>query len=127
MNVSSLDASIVVMPSPSPGMSVFDEHRRTNRLPRPARVTRVASAVLGVLEVEAAAGVPRGALVAVRWYAAGVADHPGEVQEVPRHERRVPVGEVVGGTAGALVQVRRAGPGLTDPSRIRLRRDDVAE
>ena len=54
-----------------------------------------ASAVLRVLVVEPAAGLPFAPLVAVRRYPAGVLQHPGEVEQVPRHERGVPVGEVV--------------------------------
>src|SRR3546814_15686802 len=56
---------------------------------------RRGSAVLGVGEVEAAAGVPRGALVAVGRDAAFVLEDAGHVQQVPRHERDVAVGEVV--------------------------------
>ena len=56
---------------------------------------RRGSAVLGVGEVEAAAGVPLRALVAVGGDAAGVLEHAGQVQQVPRHERGVAVGEVV--------------------------------
>ena len=54
-----------------------------------------ASAVLRVLVVEPAAGLPFAPLVAVRRYPAGVLQHPGEVEQVPRHERGIPVGEVV--------------------------------
>ena len=49
----------------------------------------------GFGEVEAAARVPLRALVAVRRDPAGVLEHPREVHEVPGHERRVAVGEVV--------------------------------
>src|SRR5581483_3217070 len=67
--------------------------------------SRRGSAVFGVLEVEAAAGVPFRALVAVGRDAAGVPEHPGNVQQVPRHERRVAVGEVVLRTAGTGVEI----------------------
>ncbi len=68
------------------------------------------SAVLGVREVEAAAGVPLRALVAVGGDAAGVLQHPGQVQQVPGHEGGVAVGEVVLGTA-ASPRRGRTGPG----------------
>src|SRR4051794_7750348 len=82
---------------------------------------------LGVLEVEAAAGVPFGALVAVGGDPAGALQEPRDVDQVPRHERRVPVREVVVRTAGAGVEVAGAGAGLADPPRVRLRRDREAE
>src|SRR5438067_2388873 len=42
--------------------------------------------VVGVVEVEPAAGVPLRALVAVGGDAARVLDHAGQMQQVPRHE-----------------------------------------
>jgi hypothetical protein len=42
--------------------------------------------------------------------AAGVLQHPGRVQQVPRHERGVAVGEVVLRAARTRVEVGRAGP-----------------
>src|SRR3546814_11258887 len=87
---------------------------------------RRGSAVLGVGEVEAAAGVPRGALVAVGRDAAFVLEDAGHVQQVPRHERDVAVGEVVLRAARAGVEVRRARAGLADPAGVGLGRDDVA-
>src|SRR5690349_16664091 len=68
--------------------------------------------VLRVLPVEAGAGVPLRALVAVAGDPAGVAQHPGEVHQVPRHEGGVAVGEVVLRSTAARVEVRRAGAGL---------------
>ena len=85
------------------------------------------SAVLGVGEVEAAAGVPLRALVAVGRDAARVLEHAGEVQQVPGHERGVAVGEVVLRPARAGIEVGRPGPGLADPAGVGLGRDDVAE
>src|SRR5258708_8881798 len=84
-------------------------------------------AVVGVVEVVAAAGVPAGALVAVGGYAAGVLEQPGQVQQVPGHERGVAVGEVVVRAAGARVEVGRPGPGFADPPGIGLRRGGVPE
>ena len=52
------------------------------------RTTERRSAVLRVLVVEAAAGVPLRALVAVRRHAARVLEHPGQVHQVPGHEGR---------------------------------------
>ena len=83
--------------------------------------------VLGVGEVEAAAGVPLRPLVPMGGDAAGVGNHASQVEQVPGHEGRVPVGEVVVGPAGTGIEVRRAGPGLADPARVGLGRDDVAE
>src|SRR4051794_29838364 len=85
------------------------------------------SAVLGVGEVEAGAGVPFGALVAVGGDAAGVLEHARHVQEVPGGEGGVAAGEVVLGSAGALVEVGGAGAGGADPAGVGLRRDGVAE
>src|SRR5688572_230582 len=61
--------------------------------------------VLRVLEVVPAAGVPAGPLVAVGRDAARVLQHAGQVEQVPRHEGGVAVGEVVLGSARALVEV----------------------
>ena len=49
------------------------------------------------------------------------------MEEVPCHERRVAVREVVGGTAAARVEVRGSGASLADPSCVGLRRDRVTE
>ena len=81
-----------------------DEHPQRSRLGEHAIVAsrrhlRATSAVLGVGEVEAGAGVPLRALVAVRGDAAGVLEHARHVQQVPGRERRVAVGEVVLGPA----------------------------
>ena len=58
-------------------------------------------AVLGVLVVEAAAGVPQRALVAVRGDAAGVLQRARGVQQVPCQKRGVAVREVVARPARA--------------------------
>src|SRR5262249_21296850 len=83
--------------------------------------------VFGVGEVETASGVPFRALVAVSRDAARIPEHPGQVQQVPRHERGVAVGEVVGRAAGAGIEVGRPRAGLADPAGVGLRRDGVAE
>src|ERR1700710_3237213 len=83
--------------------------------------------MLRVREVEAAAGVPGGALVAVGGDAAGVLEDPRQVQHVPGGEGGVAVGEVVLRAARALVEIGRAGAGLADPAGIGLRRDRVNE
>ena len=70
-------------------------------------------AVLGVLEVEPAPGVPLGALVAVRRDAAGLLEQMRQVHEVPRHECRVAVGEVV--LRAARPGSRYDGPGPASP------------
>src|SRR6185503_10923882 len=69
--------------------------------------------MFGVREVETAARIPFGTLIAVGGDAARVGDHAGEVQQVPRHERGVAVREVVRGTAGSRIQVRRTGARFT--------------
>src|SRR5204862_8116615 len=85
------------------------------------------SAVLGVREVAAACRVPFGALVAMGRHPSGCLHEPGNVEEVPGHEGRVAVGEVVLGPAGVRVEVRGSGPGFTDPAGVGLGRDDVTE
>src|SRR6476659_3592738 len=85
------------------------------------------STVLGVREVEAATGVPLGSLVAVGRDAAVVFEHPGQMQQVPCHERGVAVGELVLGGARAGVEVGRPRAGLADPARVGLRGDDIPE
>src|SRR5262245_30063924 len=85
------------------------------------------SPVLGVGEVEPRAGVPFAALVAVGRYAAGVLDQPGQVQQVPGHERGVPVGEVVLWSVRSWVQIGWSWAGLADPARVGLGRDRVAQ
>src|ERR671911_390239 len=86
-----------------------------------------ASAVLGVVGVEAAAGVPLRALVAVSRDAAGPLQHRPQVHQVPGREGGVAVGEVVLGTAGPRVEVGRPRTGLADPAGVGLGRDRVAE
>ncbi len=83
--------------------------------------------MLGVLEVVAAARVPAGPLVAMGGDAAVVLQQAREVHQVPRHERGVPVGEVVVATAAGVVEVRGARAGLADPAGVGLRRDRVPE
>src|SRR5947207_5663340 len=85
------------------------------------------SAVLGIGEVEAAAGVPPAALVAVGRDAAGVLEHAGQVQQVPGHERGVAVGKVVVRSTRAGVQIGRSGTGLADPAGVGLWRDGVSQ
>src|SRR5579862_7248617 len=85
------------------------------------------SAVLGVGEVEATPGVPRRSLVAVGGDAAGVFELAGEVQQVPRHECGVPVGEVVFRAPGARIEIGGTRARFTDPAGVGLGRDNVAE
>src|SRR5947207_5212459 len=85
------------------------------------------SAVLGVLEVEPAAGIPFGALVSVRRNAARVLQHARKVQQVPGHERGVAVGEVVVRPAGSRIQIGRSGSGLADPPGVGLRWNRVSQ
>jgi hypothetical protein len=55
--------------------------------------------MLWVRQVPAAACVPQGTLIAMCGNAARIAEESREVHEVPRHEGRVSVREVVLGTA----------------------------
>ena len=63
---------------------------------RPSTMHRVSRlAVLGVCEVEPAARVPQRSLVAVNREAARVLHQPRQMEQVPRHEGRVSIREVV--------------------------------
>lgn len=75
--------------------------------------------------VEATAGLPSRARVTVRRDAAGVLDHPRQVQQVPGHEGGVAVGEVVLRPARPGIEIGGAWPGLADPRGVGLRRNDV--
>src|SRR5919202_2843350 len=83
--------------------------------------------MLRVLLVRAAAGYPLRPLIPVSRDASGVPDHPRHVHEVPGHESRVPVGEVVLGTPGPGVEIRGTRAGLPDPSRVGLGRYGVTQ
>ena len=78
--------------------------------------------MLGVLMVGTAAGYPLRSLVSVGRDAPGIFYHPGQMHEIPGHERRVSVREVVLGTSGAGIQIRGARTGLPDPACVSLRR-----
>src|ERR1700744_2682496 len=85
--------------------------------PRDELLTR-SDAVLRVGEIEPGAGLPQALLVAVRRDAAGVMDHPRQVQQVPGEKRRVAVREVIVGAAEAGVEVARPRAGLAQPARV---------
>ena len=114
-------------------------HRRAEQRQAPRRLTSlfprsrssgrnaIGSAVFRIGEIISAPRIPSGPDVAVRRNATGGPQHPSEMHQVPRHERRVAVGEVVLRPAGSRVEVRRAGPRLTDPAGVGLRRDGVAD
>ncbi len=76
--------------------------------------------------VEAIARIPRRPLVAMGGNAAGILQHPRQMHQVPGHERRVALGEVVV-DADTVIAIGRARSGLADPARIGLRRDDIAQ
>src|SRR4051794_22901589 len=78
------------------------------------------SAVLRIGKVEPAAGIPFRALVAVGWDPSPVPHHPRHVEQVPRHERGVAIGEVVLRTARAGVQIGRTRASLADPPGVGL-------
>src|SRR5680860_839171 len=82
---------------------------------------------VGLDEAEPLPLVPLASLVAVCRDATRPLDHLRRVHEVPGHEGRVAVGEIILGTARALVEIGRAGSDVPDPSRVGLRRDDVAQ
>jgi hypothetical protein len=75
--------------------------------------------------IEAAASVPLGLLVAMSRNPARRLEHSRQVQQVPGHERRIALRElVVEADAAAIVPgitVAGAGPSLADPARVRLR------
>ena len=86
------------------------------------------SAVFRVgVETEAFAVVPGLPQVAVCGDAAGVLEHPGRVHQVPRHEGRVAVGEVVLGAARFGIEVARTRADLADPTGVGGWRDAVAD
>jgi hypothetical protein len=70
------------------------------------------SSVFRVCKVETAAGVPIGALVAVSWNATCIFDHPSHVQQIPSHEGRVAIGEVILRSTRSFVEVRGSGTGF---------------
>src|SRR4051794_2824076 len=122
--------SVSAMAAPLPNPSQRWPHARQREPIRTQRAVRdrvYSSAVLGVGIIEAAAGVPLRALVAVHRDAAGVLEHARHVQQVPGHERGVAVGEVVVDATGVRVEVARPRPGLADPAGVGLRRDRVPE
>ena len=90
-------------------------------------IGRSPSAILRVWVVEAAARIPGGALVAMDRDPARILQHACQVQEIPRHEGGVAIGEIVFKPARALVEVGRAWTGLADPPGVGLRRNDVAQ
>src|SRR5215212_7927066 len=83
--------------------------------------------MLGVLLVRAAARYPLRPLIALSRYTPGVLDHLRHVHQVPGHERRVPVREVVLGPPRSEIQIRGARAGLSYPSRVGLRWYCVAQ
>src|SRR5690242_3202134 len=87
----------------------------------------ISGPVFRILVVEATAGIPQRLLVAVRGDPTRVLDQPGEMQQVPRQERRVSVCEVVFGAARSGVEVARAGTCFTQPGGVCLRWDNVAK
>ena len=114
--------------SPPVRRGVGRANRCPARRPRPATSgSGHRSSVVRVREVEAATRLPQRALLAVRRYAARVLQEPREMEQVPRHERGVAVGEVVLRAARAGVEIGRARPRLPDPACVRLRRDRVAQ
>src|SRR4051794_31522915 len=83
--------------------------------------------MLRVLLVRAAASYPLRPLIPVSRDTSGVPDHPRHVHEVPGHESRVPVGEVVLRTPGPGIEIRGTRPGLPDPSCVGLWRYRVTQ
>jgi Resolvase, N terminal domain len=70
---------------------------------------------------------PQRALVAVSRNPARLLEQPCEVEQIPGHEGRVPVREVVLGPPGAGIEVRQAWACLPDPAGVGLGRDRVAK
>ncbi len=82
--------------------------------------------MLRMLVIEAAAGFPGLAVIAVIGQAAGGFEHVGEVHQIPAHDGRVALGEVIVET-GAVIAITGTGAGFTDPAAISLGRDDITE
>ena len=55
--------------------------------------------------IKACAGIPGRSLIAVGGNAAIVLEHPSHMHEVPGHERRVALGEVVINPIGSVVTI----------------------
>ena len=58
---------------------------------------------------------------------ASVFDHPCHVQQIPSHERRVAIGEIVLWTTGTGVQIGWARARLAKPIGVSLWRDDISQ
>lgn len=76
---------------------------------------------------ESATGLPTRALIAMRGYAAGVFDCPRNVQQVPGHESRAAVGEVVLRAAGSRIEIRKPQTDRAQPPGIGLWGDYIAQ
>src|ERR1700694_4092159 len=100
---------------------------RTVRGAKPLSLPSDLLAALGVGPAESLTRIPTSTLIAPRWYPAGVGEHLGEVHEVPGHEGRVAIGEVILRTPRARIEVRRAGTGFADPTGVGLGWDRVPD
>ena len=87
--------------------------------------------IFGIREVESRARIPFPTLISVGREAARRLQHPGEVEEVPCHEGRVAIGELVVDPDPTpileLVPIAGTRARLTDPSGVRLGRDRVPD
>ena len=63
----------------------------------------------------------------MRWDPAGILNHSSKVHQIPRHERRVSIGELVFRTAGTGIEIRGSRPRRAQPSGVCLRWNDVTE
>src|SRR5690606_19666990 len=86
---------------------------------------RASAPVFGILEIEAAPGLPCPPVITLIRQTACLFQHPRHMHQVPRHDRGVALREVVV-EACAVVAIARAGAGFTHPAAIGLRGDRVA-
>ena len=78
-------------------------------------------------KIRSASGVPLCPLVAVCRNASRVLDHPRHVHEIPGHERRVAICEIVFRATRTGIQIRRTRAGLAEPGCVGLGRYHVTQ
>jgi hypothetical protein len=83
--------------------------RQTSGGPSPVQRIRV---------IKAAAGVPLGALIAVCRDFSRILDHPRHVHQIPGHERRIAIREVILRSTRSRIQVGGSGPHGPQPPGI---------
>ena len=77
--------------------------------------------------VESTASIPGCSLIPMHGDAASILDHSCHVKQIPGHERRVALSKIVLRPAGSWVKIRGAWPLFTNPTRVCLWWDDIAQ